>query len=161
MFANGSSSSMSLATVTPSCVTVGAPNFLSSATLRPLGPSVVATASATLSTPRCRPRRASSRKSNCFAIEFPPLVLVKGCDRNIKHPHQRRALGFDDAEDVALLEDEQLLAIELDFSAAILGIQHLVPNFHVHIDALACVIAAACADGEDVALLRFFLRGFW
>ena len=51
MLANGSSSSISLATVTPSWVTVGAPNFLSSATLRPFGPSVVLTALARVSTP--------------------------------------------------------------------------------------------------------------
>ena len=51
MFSNGSSSSISLATVTPSWVTVGAPNFLSRATLRPFGPSVVLTAFASVSTP--------------------------------------------------------------------------------------------------------------
>ena len=60
MFSKGSSSSMSLATVTPSWVTVGAPNFLSSATLRPLGPSVVLTAPASASMPLLRARRASS-----------------------------------------------------------------------------------------------------
>ena len=51
MFSKGSSSSISLATVTPSWVTVGAPYFLSRATLRPLGPSVVLTALASVSTP--------------------------------------------------------------------------------------------------------------
>ena len=42
MFSNGSSSSISLAIVTPSFVMVGAPHFLSSTTLRPFGPSVMA-----------------------------------------------------------------------------------------------------------------------
>jgi hypothetical protein len=60
MFSNGSSSSMSRATVTPSWVTVGAPYFLSSATLRPLGPSVPPTASASASIPRLSAARASS-----------------------------------------------------------------------------------------------------
>ena len=46
MFSTGSGSSTSLATVTPSLVTVGLPNFLSMTTLRPLGPSVAFTASA-------------------------------------------------------------------------------------------------------------------
>ena len=46
MFSRGSFSSISLATVTPSLVIVGAPNFLSSTTLRPLGPNVIFTASA-------------------------------------------------------------------------------------------------------------------
>jgi len=67
MFSYGSSSSISLATVTPSCVIVGAPNFLSSATLRPFGPRVVATALARVSTPRCSLRRASSLKMSCLA----------------------------------------------------------------------------------------------
>ena len=68
MFSNGSLSSISLATVTPSWVTVGAPNFLSMATLRPRGPRVVFTASAMVSTPRLSERRASSLKCNCFGI---------------------------------------------------------------------------------------------
>ena len=60
MFSHGSSSSISLAIVTPSFVIVGAPHFLSSTTFWPLGPSVMATASASLSTPASSPRRASS-----------------------------------------------------------------------------------------------------
>ena len=51
MFSNGSSSSISLAMVTPSLVMVGAPNFFSRTTLRPLGPRVTLTALASLSTP--------------------------------------------------------------------------------------------------------------
>ena len=51
MFSNLSSSSISLATVTPSLVTVGAPKLFSSTTLRPLGPSVTVTASASTLTP--------------------------------------------------------------------------------------------------------------
>ncbi len=46
MFSSGSFSSISFATVTPSLVIVGDPNFLSITTLRPLGPSVTLTASA-------------------------------------------------------------------------------------------------------------------
>ena len=52
MFSSGSFSSISLATVTPSLVIVGEPNFLSRTTLRPLGPSVTLTASARAFTPR-------------------------------------------------------------------------------------------------------------
>jgi hypothetical protein len=44
MFSYLSSSSISLATVTPSLVIVGAPNFFSRMTLRPLGPRVALTA---------------------------------------------------------------------------------------------------------------------
>ncbi len=46
MFSSGSFSSTSLATVTPSLVMVGPPNFFSRTTLRPFGPSVTLTASA-------------------------------------------------------------------------------------------------------------------
>ena len=68
MFSNGSSSSISLAIVTPSLVIVGAPYFLSRTTLRPFGPSVTRTASARRSTPRLRPRRAISSKRSCLAM---------------------------------------------------------------------------------------------
>ena len=59
MFSIGSSSSTSFATVTPSLVIVGAPNFLSITTLRPFGPSVTLTALASWSTPRFSAARAS------------------------------------------------------------------------------------------------------
>ena len=52
MFSSGSFRSISLATVTPSLVMVGEPNFLSRTTLRPFGPRVTFTASASAFTPR-------------------------------------------------------------------------------------------------------------
>jgi hypothetical protein len=51
MFSNLSSSSTSLATVTPSLVTVGEPKLFSRTTFRPLGPSVTRTAFASWFTP--------------------------------------------------------------------------------------------------------------
>ena len=51
MFSNGSGSSISLLTVTPSLVTVGPPKLLSRMTFRPVGPSVMPTAWASLSAP--------------------------------------------------------------------------------------------------------------
>ena len=62
MFSNLSSSSISLATDTPSFVTVGAPNALSRTTLRPFGPNVTFTALARTSTPRSIRLRAASEK---------------------------------------------------------------------------------------------------
>ena len=53
-------SSISLAMVTPSLVISGAPNFLSSTTLRPLGPRVTLTVSARTLTPASSALRASS-----------------------------------------------------------------------------------------------------
>ena len=60
MFSTASSSSISLAMVTPSLVISGAPKDLLSRTFLPFGPSVILTVSASLSTPACRPLLASS-----------------------------------------------------------------------------------------------------
>src|SRR5207247_6265794 len=68
MFSSESLSSISLATVTPSLVIVGEPNFFSITTLRPLGPSVTFTASARMLTPRRIACRDSSPCTICFAI---------------------------------------------------------------------------------------------
>ena len=59
MFSNLSSSSISLATDTPSLVMVGAPKDLSITTLRPLGPNVTLTAFANTLTPSIIFARAS------------------------------------------------------------------------------------------------------
>ncbi len=64
MFSNWSSISTSRAIETPSLVMVGAPNFLSRTTLRPLGPSVTLTVSASWLTPASRALRASSSNFN-------------------------------------------------------------------------------------------------
>src|SRR5438105_14733271 len=72
MFSNGSGSSISLATVTPSLVTTGPPNDLLRITLRPVGPSVVPTAWARVSTPSSIFRRAASAKSSCLGTGQPP-----------------------------------------------------------------------------------------
>ena len=66
MFSNLSLSSISLATETPSLVTVGAPKDLSSTTLRPFGPRVTLTAFDRVLTPLKRRERASS--PNCTSL---------------------------------------------------------------------------------------------
>jgi hypothetical protein len=72
MFSNLFSSSISLATVTPSLVIVGEPKLFSMTTLRPFGPSVTFTASASAFTPV----RMSLRATSSYAISFAPMVLV-------------------------------------------------------------------------------------
>src|SRR5215510_7401488 len=74
MFSYLSFSSISLATVTPSLVMVGLPNFLSMTTLRPLGPMVALTAAAMTLTPRIRAARPSSLNITCLGM----LVLLLG-----------------------------------------------------------------------------------
>ena len=76
MFSSGSFSSISLATVTPSLVMVGEPNFLSRMTLRPLGPSVTLTALARRLTPRRMACRDSSPYVICFAMDARLLLLL-------------------------------------------------------------------------------------
>ncbi len=67
MFSKRSSSSISLATETPSLVMVGAPNDFSKTTLRPLGPNVTFTALARTFTPLTMRLRESSPKRTSFA----------------------------------------------------------------------------------------------
>ena len=67
IFSNLSVSSISLATETPSLVTVGAPKDFSRTTLRPLGPRVTLTALARVFTPSNIPWRAVPPNLTSFA----------------------------------------------------------------------------------------------
>jgi len=73
MFSYLSLSSISFATLTPSLVTVGAPKDFSSTTLRPLGPSVIFTASARILTPRSMRVRAGPPNNTSFAAMISSL----------------------------------------------------------------------------------------
>src|SRR4030095_15083156 len=101
MFSRGSLSSISLATVTPSLVMTGEPNFLSRTTFRPLGPRVTFTASARRFTPRRIACRDSSPYVICFAI----------LDVSFEREKVRLA---DHREDFVLTQDQELLAVDLD-----------------------------------------------
>ena len=79
MFSNGSSSSTSRAMDTPSLVMVGAPNFFSITTLRPLGPRVTFTVSASLLTPASSPRRADSSNFRILGITVSNSSRVPRC----------------------------------------------------------------------------------
>src|ERR1700749_1308966 len=65
---------------------VGAPHFLSSTTLRPRGPSVTLTASASLSTPRSSERRASSSNSRILGIYYLNLRLDRVLSQHARRP---------------------------------------------------------------------------
>src|SRR5439155_8606269 len=141
MFSNGSSSSISFATVTPSCVTFGAPNFLSRATCRPRGPRVVFTASANASMPSFSERRACSLNSSCFAGICFSFFLF----------------GYD-GEHVRLAHDQILFVFELELGAGILRVQHDLADLQLHVDAVAVVQHAAGTDGDHLALLGLLAR---
>ncbi|EXI68773.1 MAG: hypothetical protein AW07_04330 [Candidatus Accumulibacter sp. SK-11] len=76
ILANLSFSSISLATETPSLVTVGEPYDRSRTTLRPFGPRVIFTASARMFTPSTmRARALSPNLTSLAAIELTPVYL--------------------------------------------------------------------------------------
>src|SRR5215510_10033030 len=145
MFSNLSGSSISLATVTPSLVTLGAPQDFSSTTLRPRGPRVTVTASARTLTPRSTFARASSANFTIFA----GMTLLLSYASS----------GLDHAEDVFLTQDEVLLAIDLDLRPRILPEQDAVPRLDVERDDLAIVVQLPPADRDHLALLGLLPRG--
>src|SRR4030042_3754188 len=114
MFSKGAGSSISLAMVTPSLMTVGGPHFLSSATGRPLGPRVGLTASARVSTPFLRALLHSCPKIICFAISPPYLTLL--------------------GKNIALANDDEFLVINLVLAARVLGIDHHITHLEVRGD---------------------------
>src|SRR5208282_6821289 len=92
-------------------------------TLRPLGPSVTLTALARMSTPRIKLSRASRENFTSFAamISSGSIEFNAGLDGRASRllAGRRRAacrrVAFDDSHHVALLHDEQLFTVELDF----------------------------------------------
>src|SRR5881396_366 len=153
MFSYGSFSSSSLATVTPSLVTVGLPHRLSMTTFRPLGPSVTLTARDMMLTPRKSAARASSFNRSClgmwdtFLLECAPMVDRGGAARS----------GADDAENVLLLHDEVLLAVQLDLAAGVLAEQDPIACLHGQGDVLPPVAHLAGAHRDDLPLLGLLL----
>src|SRR3712207_5568547 len=172
--------------VTPSLVMVGAPNFLSRTTLRPRGPRVTLTASASLSTPRSSARRASSLNLMILAMgpfrcgssggrttTAPgPGVRVAGRSGGVlerPRPEARPELARDEEDEVFLLlddgeqvaggEHQVLLAGVLDLGAAVLRVDDHVADVDVERDAVAVVVDATGAHGHDRALLRLLLGG--
>src|SRR5512144_3056320 len=113
MFSNLSSSSISLATVTPSLVMRGAPKLLSSTTLRPLGPRVTFTALARMSTPRNILSRASTENFTSFAaiVLCPQFVLVDFRRLESGGLLARDGL-FHHAHDVAFFHDQIFDAVD-------------------------------------------------
>ena len=134
MFSNLSSSWISLATVTPSLVTVGAPQDFSMTTLRPLGPSVTVTAS------------ASSADAAQDAVAGIFAELHDLCSHCRLSPSfvvwSNRLYASMHAEDVVLAHDHVLFAVELDLGAGVLAEEDAVARLDVRLDDLA--VLAAC-----------------
>src|SRR6478672_4065398 len=159
MFSNLSSSSISLATVTPSLVMRGAPYDLSSTTLRPLGPSVAFTALLRISTPRSIRSRASEEKRTSLAdMMFNPWFEVREQAASGRL-FLRGACALDHTHDVGLLHDQKVLAVDLDLGAGPFAEQHPVARFDVRRNELAALVPSAWPHGDDLALLRLLLDG--
>src|SRR5664279_4303034 len=165
MFSSGSFSSISLATVTPSLVMSGEPNFFSITTLRPLGPRVTFTASARTFTPRRMDCRDSSPCRICFAIVSISSIRAM-CQNAEPLPVGEQHLllygygllgAFQDAEDFFLTHDQEVFAVNLDLGAGILAEQNAVARLHVERESFALVVALATADGDNFAFLRLVL----
>src|SRR5262249_34489561 len=147
MFSNLSSSSISLATVTPSLEMRGAPNDLSSTTLRPLGPSVTRTALVRMSTPRNIRSRASTENFTSLAAIL--LLHYARMRRRLRGPFARVCL-IKHAHDVALLHDEVIDPVKLDLGAGPFSEQDTVASLQVDWYQAAFVVAAARTDGDDL-----------
>src|SRR5215470_9229931 len=161
MFSNLSSSSISLATVTPSLVMRGAPYDLSSTTLRPLGPSVTFTALARMSTPRSILSRASVENFTTLAamcssqmseIDDGCRTSDDGCQMTAIDRNRACRIGplssdicpgsGEHAHNVGFLHDQQILAVELDLSAGPFSKQHFVADPEIDRDQLAGLVTA-------------------
>src|SRR6266571_977048 len=188
MFSRGSRSSISLATVTPSLVMTGAPNFFSITALRPLGPRVIFTASARAFTPRKIAWREFSPVTICFAIlVFPPDIHFANCEilmrksTGLKTGHYYRApdrAGKSAARVTAetkllagcfrraaqlrqnffFAKDEIFLVLDLDFRTAVFAEEDTIAGLDVQRDQFA-LLALASADGDDFAFHRLFFCG--
>src|SRR6516164_5341652 len=154
MFSNLSSSSISLATVTPSLVMRGAPNDLSRTTLRPFGPSVTLTALARMSTPRSILSRASvenltSLAAICVFLAFSWVVGLGVRSGGLA----ARSSRLDDSHHVGFLHDQVVLTVDLHLGAGPLAEQDAVTGLEVQRHQLAGLVSRARSDGDDLAFL--------
>jgi hypothetical protein len=66
---------------------------------------------------------------------------------------------IDDAHDIGLLHDQELLTVDLDLGARPFAEQDAVADFDVDGNQLAGLVAAAGADGDDFALRGLLFGG--
>src|SRR5579859_2666069 len=146
MFSSASGNSISFATVTPSLVMIGAPNFFSITALRPLGPSVIFTASARMLTPRRIDWREFSPVTICFAMRTIPPQFLSMLATQAEIARQIAPCGVllsaggclggsaKLCQDFVFFENQVFLIVNFDFVAAILAEQDAVANFNVEGD---------------------------
>src|SRR5579863_43211 len=131
-------------------------------TLRPLGPSVTFTALARMSTPCSMRSRASVENFTSFAdIAVLSLSFFGSSSRGSSEAsfEGRRNRSGDHAHDIGLLHDQEFLAVELDLGARPFAEQHAIARLNADRNELAVLVAAAGADGDDLAFRRLLLDG--
>src|SRR5713226_9511357 len=137
-FSSLPSSSTSFATVTPSFVMVGPPNFFSSTTLRPLGPKVTFTTLASAFTPRRMACLESSPYTICFAIDV--------------------SLSLQNSEHLVFAHQQVLIAVQLDLVARVFAEQNALAHLHVERHHFAVFEQFAFSNREHLSLLRLLFR---
>ena len=70
-----------------------------------------------------------------------------------------RLSALDDAEDLVLAEDHEVLVVEADLAAGVLADEDAVALLDAHRRAAAVVVDLARADGDHLGLLRLLLGG--
>ena len=65
---------------------------------------------------------------------------------------------LDNSQNVVLTDNDQFLAVDLDFGAGVLAGDYLIANLNLHNDFLT-VNNTAGADSQDFCYLRLFLCG--
>src|SRR3954468_19371809 len=153
MFSSASESSISLATVTPSLVTVGDPNFLSMTTFLPLGPRVTFTASASWSTPRLSLDRASVLKRSSLDAMSHDLLKFRRVSCEL---HSARLVLADLGQNVGGLDDDDFVTTELERGAAVFPVDHHIAHLEIHGDP-AALFDPAGSDRDHFTLGRLFL----
>src|SRR3979411_2105650 len=92
-----------------------------------------------------RPSRHAPRAFLRTRIALSGLLLLDG------------AAAFDHAHDVALLHNQEILAVDLHFGARPFAEQHGIADLQIDRDQLAGLVARTWADGDDFALRGLFL----
>ena len=95
----------------------------------------------------------------CHGVDSSLICELMDSGDAVRRPCWPAALAFDDAHDVGLLHDQELLAVDLDLGAGPLAEQDAVAGLDVERDELAGLVAGARADGDDLAFLRLLLGG--
>jgi hypothetical protein len=69
------------------------------------------------------------------------------------------AAVFDDAQEIALLHDQEILAVDFHLGPRPFAEQDPIPGLHIERDQLALLIPRAGARGDNLAFLRLLLCG--